>query len=70
MIIVFLFILIYVFVMIKIIPKDSVVRVPMYIVLTILTFFSLFDNMLVYMGLFPQLVFIFLLRKWKFEVAV
>lgn len=56
--------------MIRIIPKDSVVRVPMYIVLTILTFFSLFDNMLVYMGLFPQLVFIYLLRKWKFEVAV
>ena len=70
MIIVFLFILIDIFVMIRIIPKDSVVRVPMYIVLTILTFFSLFDNMLVYMGLFPQLVFIYLLRKWKFEVAV
>lgn len=38
MIIVFLFILIDIFVMIRIIPKDSVVRVPMYIVLTILTF--------------------------------
>ncbi len=70
MIIVFLFILIYVFVMIKIIPKNSVVRVPMYIVLTILTFFSLFDNMLIFMGLFPQLVFVYLLRKWKFEPAV
>lgn len=68
MAIVFLFILIYVFVMLKIIPKDSAFRIPMYIVLTILTFFSLFDNMLVYMGLFPQLVFIYLLRKRNFKV--
>ncbi|MCD7924712.1 MAG: oligosaccharide repeat unit polymerase [Bacteroides sp.] len=63
MIVVFCFILFYVFVMQRIIPRDSVFRVPMYVVLAILTFFSLFDNMLVYMGLFPQLVFIYLLRK-------
>ena len=63
MIIVFGFILFYVFAMQKVVPKNSAFRVPMYVVLTILTFFSLFDNMLVYMGLVPQLMFIYLLRK-------
>jgi oligosaccharide repeat unit polymerase len=50
-------------IMIKIIPKYSVFRVPMIVVLSNLAFFSLFDNMLTYMGLFPQLAFIYMLRN-------
>lgn len=65
MTLIFCTILFYVLVMSQIIPKDCAFRVPMYVILTILTFFSLFDNMLVYMGLFPQLVFIYLLRNKK-----
>lgn len=69
MIVIYCFILLYVFVMQRIIPKESAFRIPMYVVLANLTFFSLFDNMLVFMGLFPQLVFIYLLRKRKMYIS-
>ncbi len=54
--------------MLKHIPKGSIVRVPLYIVLTNLLFFSIFDNMLIYMGLFPQLLIIYFLRNFKINV--
>lgn len=65
MILVFLCILFYITLMERLIPSDSPFRVPLYVVLANLAFFSLFDNMLVFMGLFPQLVLIFLFRNLK-----
>lgn len=47
------------------IPIGSLVHVPLLCVLSTMFFFSSFANMIVYMGLFPQLVFIYLLRHVK-----
>lgn len=47
------------------IPIDSLVHVPLLCVLCTMFFFSSFANMIVYMGLFPQFVFIYLLRHVK-----
>lgn len=49
--------------MLKTIPFNSIFRIPLLCLLSTITFFSLFSNMITFMAFFPQLVFIFLYRK-------
>lgn len=63
MVIVYVFIMLYCIFMLITTPVNSILHVPLICVLCNMVFFSLFDNMIVYMGLFPQLMIIFLLRK-------
>lgn len=45
------------------VSRKSVLFVPLVVILSILSFFSLFDNMLIFVGLYPQLLLIFLMRN-------
>ena len=62
-IIIYIYIMFLIYIMERLIPKKSIFYIPMILVLSNIAFFSLFDNMLIYMGLCPQLVLIYLLRK-------
>lgn len=63
MIIIFIVMMLYCVIMLRIVPVDSIFNVPLLCVLSTMTFFSLFDNMVIYMAIFPQLVIIVLLRN-------
>lgn len=49
--------------MLAFVPCNSLVHVPLLCLLSTMLFFSLFDNMIIFMGLFPQLVLIFIMRN-------
>lgn len=57
------FILLFITINIKLIPKSNKFHFPMIVSLNIIIILNLFDNMLVFMGLVPQL-FIFLALYW------
>lgn len=61
--ILFIFILFFITVNIKLIPKSDKFHFPMIVSLDIIIILNLFDNMLIFMGLVPQL-FIFLALYW------
>ena len=62
-VIIFLYIMSLIYIMERAIPRKSIFYIPLTLVLSNLAFFSLFDNMLIYMGLCPQLIIIYFLRK-------
>ncbi len=61
--IMFVFILAFITINLKIIPKNSIFYVPMVVTLDIIVILNLFDDMLIFMGLVPQ-VFIFIMAYW------
>ena len=65
MIVVFIVMMLYCIIMLRLIPVDSIFNVPLLCVLSTMTFFSLFDNMIVFMAIFPQLVLIYLFKNYS-----
>lgn len=61
--IVFVAMMIYCAFMLAVVPHNSIVRIPLLCVLSTMTFFSLFSNMITYMAIFPQLVIAYTLRN-------